>query len=159
MHKPLKWMNGPPDQIKLSTTSPVKCYSADLTLVAFFVTIPPSFCVFSFCYVVNNTEINCPLKSFNVLCSIQKKMVFPTKKFVLVFWLVEFFCDLVVVMVTVIGSFGWAYTIMNCPSCGVLHHHCHCHLWTVLLSTYLVIETSYHACVCLYVPNICIWNI
>ena len=61
----------------------------------------------------------------------------------------------------VIGSFGWAYTIMNCPSCGILHCRCHCHclLWTVLLSTCLIIETSYHACICKNAPSICTWNI
>ena len=36
-----------------------------------------------------------------------------------------------------------AYTVMNCPSCGVLHH-CR-HLWTILLATDLITETSYLA--------------
>ena len=47
-----------------------------------------------------------------------------------------------------IGSFGWAYTIVNCPSCVVgTCWHRHCCLWTVLLHTGLITETSY-ACTC-----------
>ena len=50
-----------------------------------------------------------------------------------------------------------AYTIVNClVMCHHWHHWC-CHLWTVLLSTGLIIETSYFAHICTCAPSICTW--
>ena len=48
-----------------------------------------------------------------------------------------------------------AYTVMNCLSC------CHCHLWTVLLATSLIIETSFFGTYMhKYGPTyVCTWNI
>ena len=64
------------------------------------------------------------------------------------------------------GSFGLStkepYTIMNCPSCVILHHWhrhwCRC-LCTPPPGTGLDIETSYLIHVCTCVPHICTSNI
>ena len=48
-------------------------------------------------------------------------------------------------------------TMVRC--CHWHHWFCHCHLWTVLIATGLIIETSYLACMCTYAPSKYTWNI
>ena len=67
----------------------------------------------------------------------------------------------------VFGSFGLStkepYTIMLCPSCVIILHHCwhwcwH-HLYTPTLATGLDMEASYLVHFCTYVHHICKSNI
>ena len=60
----------------------------------------------------------------------------------------------------------WAYAIMVCPSCVIVHcchhhhwHHCWCCLCTAVPVTALITETSYLTNICTYIPSICTWNI
>ena len=87
-----------------------------------------------------------------------------------IFLISKFYSQFALILqnVLIFGSFGLStkepYTIMNCPSCIILHcwcwHQCWCQcLCTPPLGTGLDTEMSYLVHIWTYVPHICTSNI